>query len=136
MKKKVGIAVQLNRESAHAVKWAVSNCVGPHDTVTLIHVKPTQSFHGADWGNKSRSVRDPSEEEETPAIALRRLGFSAGSEANPIAKDESLLHGFRSQQGADRLLEPLQQANVPYALHIATRSNGTASRPSASSSMP
>ncbi|GMY28937.1 universal stress protein PHOS32 [Fagus crenata] len=48
--RKIGIVVDLNDESAFAVRWAVQNYLRPGDAVILLHVHPMSVLYSADWG--------------------------------------------------------------------------------------
>ncbi|KMZ68853.1 Adenine nucleotide alpha hydrolases-like superfamily [Zostera marina] len=54
--RRIAIAVDLSKESAYAVKWAVKNYLREGDDVMLLHVRPTSNPYGADWGSHSRSI--------------------------------------------------------------------------------
>ncbi|XP_078436698.1 universal stress protein PHOS34-like [Wolffia australiana] len=93
--RRVGIAVDLSDESAHAVQWAVQNYLRPGDAVVLVHVSPTSGLYGADWGSLSPP---PLTEPTTKAAEDDFDAFTAAK--------------------AEEMAAPLAEAGVPFKIHI------------------
>ena len=117
--KKVGIVVDFSKESICAVKWAVSHYIRPHDIVFLIHVQPTHTLYGADWGDKS--MNDAKKNKNLMngkrkfkfTKTLKDLNVSKGLE-----KGQTLGHILKSSQRGQLLIKPLEKANINYIVHI------------------
>lgn len=82
--------MDINEESAQAVKWAVSNYLHPEDFVILLHVQPTNMLYGADWG-------------DTKGMADVRQHIG----------DDPL-----DVLTSSKLVRPLLDAKIPYKIHI------------------
>ena len=117
--KKVGIVVDFSEESICAVKWAVSHYLRPHDVVFLINVQPTNTFYGADWGDKS--MNDAKKNKKLMSSkrkfkftkTLKDLNVTKGLE-----KGQTLAHILKSSQRGQQLIKPLEKARISYTLHI------------------
>eukprot|EP00250_Pteridium_aquilinum_P028325 c3694_g1_i1 orf=164-724(-) len=94
-KQRIGIVVDLNEESAHAVNWAVSNCIRPQDTVILLHVQPTNALYGADWGD----------------TVTHNYKMGTTDMQQHTADD-----GFEALTSS-KLVWPLLHAKIPYKIH-------------------
>lgn len=95
-KRRVGIAVDVNEESAQAVKWAVSSYIHPDDFVILLHVQPTDVLYGADWGDMVRGADKKGEADMRPHSGDNFLDVLTSS----------------------KLVQPVIDANIPYKIHI------------------
>ncbi|KAL4293411.1 hypothetical protein AHAS_Ahas18G0125400 [Arachis hypogaea] len=110
-RRKIGVAVDLSDESAHAVRWAVHHYIRPGDAVVLLHVSPTNVLFGADWGSIDLSINtDPVSEEEAVAAANQGSGDNR-------RKLEDDFDAFTASKAAD-LARPLREAQIPYKIHI------------------
>ncbi|XP_057727931.1 universal stress protein PHOS32-like isoform X1 [Arachis stenosperma] len=110
-RRKIGVAVDLSDESAHAVRWAVHHYIRPGDAVVLLHVSPTNVLFGADWGSIDLSINtDPVSEEEAVAAA----NHGGGDNRRKLEDD---FDAFTASKAAD-LARPLREAQIPYKIHI------------------
>ncbi|KAI4321899.1 hypothetical protein MLD38_035226 [Melastoma candidum] len=103
--RKIGVAVDLSDESAHAVRWAVDHYLRPEgDAVVLLHVSPTSVLFGADWGPLPHSP-SPNPTPGSPARPSEPNQSQDDFDAFTIAK-------------ATELAKPLKEAGIPYKIHI------------------
>ncbi|KAJ4843013.1 Universal stress protein phos34 [Turnera subulata] len=120
-RRKIGVAVDLSDESAHAVRWAVNNYLRPGDAVVLLHVSPTSVLFGADWGPLPQTPTTPND-----AAASPRRPDANSNEPNANAAQqhnrrqqqrEEDFDAFTASKAAD-LARPLREGQVPYKIHI------------------
>ncbi|KAG6634512.1 universal stress protein PHOS34-like isoform X1 [Carya illinoinensis] len=107
-RRKIGVAVDLSDESAHAVRWAVQHYIRPGDAVILLHVSPTSVLFGADWGSVDLSI---------PSDVVGEDGTAMPASKPSKQKLEDDFDAFMASKAGD-LARPLREAQIPYKIHI------------------
>ncbi|KAE8733866.1 Adenine nucleotide alpha hydrolases-like superfamily protein isoform 2 [Hibiscus syriacus] len=100
VKRRIAVAVNLSDESYYAVQWAVQNYLRPGDAVVLLHVRPTSVLYGADWGSIQLQITPNSKNKH--------------ENARTIEEEFDIFATAR----ANKLAQPLVDANVPFKIHI------------------
>ncbi|CAN6560844.1 unnamed protein product [Malus baccata var. baccata] len=108
-RRKLGVAVDLSEESAHAVRWAVDHYIRPGDAVILLHVSPTSVLFGADWGSVDLSINTNDDADFVDNHALH--------DSVKQKKLENDFDALTASKVAD-LAKPLKEAQIPYKIHI------------------
>ncbi|KAI5333359.1 hypothetical protein L3X38_023490 [Prunus dulcis] len=108
-RRKLGVAVDLSDESAHAVRWAVDHYIRPGDAVVLLHVSPTSVLFGADWGSVDLSINTNDDVDFVDNHAL--------NDSVKQKKLENDFDAFTASKAAD-LARPLKEAQIPFKIHI------------------
>ncbi|XP_035549771.1 universal stress protein PHOS34-like [Juglans regia] len=107
--RKIGAAIDLSDESAHAVHWAVQHYIRLGDAVILLHVSPTTVLFGADWGSVDLSI--------SPSDVVGEDGTATNDSKPSKQKLEDDFDAFTASKARD-LARPLREAQIPYKIHI------------------